>query len=190
MSVTVYIADIVRSEDETKREAESRTASALISRALGSGASLEHDDDGVPFVTDPDGVRFDINISISHTDTMCALAVSDSPVGIDIEAPRTQLERVAGRFLTPAERERGQFTLDDLLRIWTAKESTFKCAGIPELVISEIETIPGDDRDNYFPVAARARDQLFSISYRMPGLHQMLAVATPINENEEIQVTD
>ena len=64
-------------------------------------------------------------ISIAHSRDTAVVAVSDSPVGIDIEYPRAQLARVATRFLSPAEQQ-ACTTPAQLLSAWTAKEAAYK----------------------------------------------------------------
>ena len=102
-----------------------------------------HYEDGAPYVdTHPD-----IPISISHSDTTCALAIARGGhrcIGIDIERPRMQLRRVAARFLTDDEYPKlclldEDRQLDHLLKKWTAKEAVYKAARTPGLGLKEIQ---------------------------------------------------
>lgn len=65
--------------------------------------------------------------SISHTKGLCAVAVSDRPVGVDIELIRSDYSpRLVEKSLTQREKENfdGDFTL-----LWCRKEATAKRTG-------------------------------------------------------------
>ena len=90
-----------------------------------------------------------IYISLSHTPEAVAAAVSNGPVGLDIESPREcrRLEAMTARILTPAEAE--GFPAGDaeaFLELWTRKESLFKCRGGKRFVPSATDTMGQDIR--------------------------------------------
>lgn len=119
--VTVYILAYRRAEGEqTPRRAEQNAVRRLVEAAFGPDARLEHHSDGAPYVAGSD--RF---ISVSHSRTLAVLAVAPFPVGVDIEEPRPQLQRIAGRFLS-AEEQQHYRTLPELLTAWTLKEAAYK----------------------------------------------------------------
>lgn len=108
-----------------------RTAGAgwLLQFALseaGISTPLQHiteDSLGKPRLTD----REDIHFSISHSGHWAVCAVSDRPVGVDVERPRCSPE-VARRFFHPDE-----LLSEDpvfLTRLWTAKEAFVKALGL------------------------------------------------------------
>ena len=66
----------------------------------------------------------DIHFSLSHTKTHVLCAISDSPVGVDIESPRQISERAVNFFCSPEELE--YFTP---LELWVLKESYIKLKG-------------------------------------------------------------
>ena len=78
-----------------------------------------------------------LHFSISHAKGLCAMALSDAPVGIDLQDTeafdRIDLLRFATRFLAPDEY--GVFleepTKEQLCRIWTRKEALAKLLGRP-----------------------------------------------------------
>lgn len=85
---------------------------------------------GKPYLTDTPNVHF----SLSHSGSWVVCAVSDHPVGVDIQQYRSIRLNVANRFfhpdevqylstLTPAERENAFYTL------WALKESYVKADG-------------------------------------------------------------
>ncbi|MDE5618885.1 MAG: hypothetical protein K2I79_05305 [Clostridia bacterium] len=49
------------------------------------GDIVLHEDSGAPYAADSLGARRGYYISISHTCDICVIAVSDAPVGVDIE---------------------------------------------------------------------------------------------------------
>jgi phosphopantetheinyl transferase len=84
-----------------------------------------------------------VYISLTHTPKAVAAAVSNAPVGLDIESPREcrRLEAMTARILT--EKEAEGFPADDaeaFLEMWTRKECIFKCAGGKTFSPGSIET--------------------------------------------------
>ena len=89
-------------------------------------ASLSHDEQGKPFL------KNGLEISISHTRDAAAVALSDSPVGVDLEYCRAVGTSVIRRVLSEEEqkwfRDRGA-RREDFLALWTLKESYYKYLG-------------------------------------------------------------
>lgn len=134
-NVRIYrtvLPDVARGE---RHRAESEAVARLVREAFGADAEIAHMDDGRPYVA----ACPEMYVSVSHCADECVLAVSNSPVGVDVETVRQQLLRIASKFLTPSEAVRGNVDMDSLLKYWTAKEAVFKCAGVEGLVVSEIE---------------------------------------------------
>jgi len=88
--------------------------------------------------------------SISHTDGVVAVAVSDVGCGVDVEKhiPGRMGEKHAKKILTPQQREE-YYRLDEslremfLLKQWTIKESVFKMNGGDVFIPAQI-----DDAEN------------------------------------------
>lgn len=137
--LTLYLSAISDTGCGNRKANEAAALDGLLERAFGFKARLLHHPDGAPYI---DG-HPEIHISISHSAATYLLAVSDAPVGVDIEAPRRQLTRVASKFLTAGERGRMDLTSGDhteeLLHYWTAKEAAFKLLRVPGLTVSAIE---------------------------------------------------
>ena len=79
-----------------------------------------------------------LHFSISHSGGLCALVLSDSPVGIDLQDVQTvsgisNLDSFAKRFFSRDEYEvfRQEPTPSQLCRIWTRKEALCKLLGRP-----------------------------------------------------------
>lgn len=75
----------------------------------------------------------DIYISLSHSGDVVAAALSDLPVGIDVEPLYRKVDaaKLAGRFFTPkeiAEYTEAPFR-ETFFKIWTKKEACFKACG-------------------------------------------------------------
>jgi 4'-phosphopantetheinyl transferase len=70
------------------------------------------------------------HLSISHSGDRVVLAVSDVPVGVDVERLDRKVDstRLAKRVLLPEERD-GIETPLDFLRAWTRKEAVVKATG-------------------------------------------------------------
>lgn len=77
--------------------------------------------------------RPEIHLSIAHHSTAdgcwAAVACSDSTIGIDVEAERDQLQRIASRFLSEPERAALGTAHAELAAAWAIKECMFKAFG-------------------------------------------------------------
>lgn len=127
--IRVYVGAIQREAGQTAREAERAAVSSLLQAALGSDAAIGHDAEGAPYVVG----AAQPHISVSHGAGRAVIALAGRRVGIDIEAPRAQLERVERKF-----RNEGDSSRLSLLELWTAKEAVFKAAGIAGLTVGQI----------------------------------------------------
>lgn len=145
--IKVYMADIVRRDGESARMAERRSVEALIASIFGAGVSLGHTADGAPYLTGADEC-----ISVSHGAGRAVVAVSNCPIGVDIEAPRDQLQRIEHKFRCEADSRELS-----LLQLWTAKEAVFKAANCPALTISQIAILSACE--------AIADNRRFSLTY-------------------------
>lgn len=96
------------------------------------------------------------NFSLSHSGKYVLCAVSDTPVGADIEAPRPDSMKLARRFFTL--REQALVKSDnDFCRIWVQKESYAKALGtglaqgLASFDVSELAdcTITTSEHDGY-----------------------------------------
>ena len=118
----IVVEDLL--ELPVKRQREKAAERLLLREAFGRPVSLRHDEQGAPFVEDSD-----VNISITHTPLLVALAVDDRHIiGIDAELmDRQQVLRVRDKFLNASEKQ--FITADDLaahIIAWTAKEAIIK----------------------------------------------------------------
>jgi len=70
-------------------------------------------------------------VSLSHTHKYTALAWNpEVPVGVDVEAQRPQILRIAHKF-SPPKVSPDQHSVEELTDLWCAKEALYKSADVP-----------------------------------------------------------
>ena len=77
----------------------------------------------------PYAENVDAHFSVSHSGDAVICAVSERPVGIDIEKIRDVRFKTAERFATAQELEYIGENTERFFEIWTLKEAYFKCIG-------------------------------------------------------------
>lgn len=80
-------------------------------------------------------------LSLSHSSDMSVCAISDMPVGVDIEKIKPIKERKKYRFFTDEENEyvnSSSLPQISFLEIWTRKEAYLKCAEVKSAELSNI----------------------------------------------------
>ena len=66
-------------------------------------------------------------ISISHTNNYSAIAISNNPVGVDIEHFKDKIKKIKHKFISNAETKLIDInSVRDLTVLWTVKESIYK----------------------------------------------------------------
>ena len=88
---------------------------------------LQYDPSGKPSIK-----HWNFNFSLSHCRRAVACALSDGPVGVDIETMDHYSPEVAARVMSPLEIDDINHSPDPALtftRLWTMKESLFKLTG-------------------------------------------------------------
>lgn len=113
-----------------------RLASLLLLESIQGfeNLSIGRRDDGSPYIVEIP----ELHISIAHSATHCALAVSTNPIGIDIENSSPKLQRAASKFLTDSELQQ-LVTPSQLLQAWTIKEAVYKLFHHLHLPLHNIE---------------------------------------------------
>lgn len=115
-----------------KRDRENCVAAYVILSRMLSQNGVENfeiceDENGKPFIKNSS-----LHFNISHCRCGVAVALSKSPVGIDIQELRPYNDRVAKRVCTPAEIDFINSSDDvdrTFIRLWTLKEAAAKCDG-------------------------------------------------------------
>ncbi len=107
--------------------------------------TLVQNDRNRPFFQDSDW-----HISLTHSYPYVAAACSrKNRIGIDLEKPGRNIEKIAPRFLCVAELAKWKDTSNLLTLAWSAKESIYKAVGKPglsfqkEIEICDFEQNPG-----------------------------------------------
>jgi phosphopantetheinyl transferase len=163
--VDIFVTEIPN-ESSSRRSNERMAVSELLGEAI-PGASLGHHLNGAPFIHE----RPELCVSVSHSQSHAVLVISKRNIGIDIESPRQQLQRVANRVLCPDELTAFSALADGLLRAWTAKEAVFKCAGLAEVDFANEIHISTDG-------SASLRNQNFTLHWHHID-SQLICLAIP-----------
>lgn len=108
----------------TQAEDLSCAARILLAQVLGFEPLLKVGEHGKPYLAE----HPEIECNLSHTKGLVACAISEQPVGVDVEQSSRKALRVAARFFTPCERAAVQSNAD-AVRIWTRKEALLKRDG-------------------------------------------------------------
>ena len=88
------------------------------------------------------------HFSISHCKTGIAVAVSEKPIGIDIEAIRTLKPELMRKTMSPNEQQRITSSTkpeEEFIRLWTQKEALVKLQGTG--IITDLHHILDDIQD-------------------------------------------
>ena len=141
----------------------------LLEQAIKTGTDLDFAN--LEFTKTANGkwVCHDLYFSLSHADGVVCVAVSDQPIGVDVEAVKDIRSALADKILTEGERavmesippdKRGRFLLD----AWVKKESIFKMRGGEALLPNRIESasvkvklhsVTVSDREYVIAIAAK-----------------------------------
>lgn len=116
---------LARGEDG-KAAARRAMAAAFASRGIPVDAALAETVLGKPYLAQYPGVQF----NLSHSGPWGVCALSDFPVGVDVEMIRPLRRDVAKRFFTAVEQEHlSRCPAEEFFRLWTRKESFVKAVG-------------------------------------------------------------
>lgn len=109
-----------------KRRREWLAVRALLAAAAGPSFRIAYENCGRPYLLPRVG-----EFSISHTDGLAAIALSDRPVGIDVEPYSGRAYRLRERFLADGEFDFSLVPSPEraATALWSAKESVYKLAG-------------------------------------------------------------
>lgn len=129
----VRIDKIEKSKSE-KNQMESITAGLLLEYALqergisGKDLTFLKNEEGKPYLKEYPEICY----NLSHSGDYVALAVDEQPVGIDIEKPRKDKQKLVRRFFSEEEAKALEEQWSDALftKLWTRKESFIKAVGL------------------------------------------------------------
>ena len=87
--------------------------------------------------------------SLSHSGGAALCALSEGPVGVDIELVRPRRPGLPRRVLSPRELARFDGSWEDFFRVWTLKESWCKREDVPLYPPGAVETPPSCPYQSY-----------------------------------------
>jgi phosphopantetheine--protein transferase-like protein len=126
------------------------------------------DEHGKPYLVD-----LPYHISLSHSFDYAAVMISKKrPVGIDIEQIKEKVERIAHKFMRPAEMAfiNDQHKIQQLYVCWCAKEAVYKCYGQKEVSFADNISLKPFNFDKEGNVSAHLNKGAVSLDYRVDYL--------------------
>jgi 4'-phosphopantetheinyl transferase len=117
---------LLASFSSDRRRREFLAVRHLLNQSPAKGERIGYDGAGRPYLLSRKGY-----ISISHSESIAALLLSENPAGIDVEQVARNADRIASKFLSDDEYGWTASTENPrLIRIlcWCAKEAVFKMA--------------------------------------------------------------
>lgn len=136
LSETLYYESI----SSESRRCEWLTSRQMVRSELGENVSTIYID------RRPSLVGSDKHISISHSDKLVVLMISDVPCGVDIENSKRDFSRVSKRFLSIDELS--WMNDDDVALAWSIKEAAYKMIGVADIDFATMFLIRRIDRTN------------------------------------------
>lgn len=134
----IMLADAAKRFKSVKRQQEWLATRALLMHTPYKELLILYHSNGKPYLSDKS-----MHISISHTQSHVAIAISGEPIGIDIETKSRNAHSAAKAYLQPQEIKTVNSSEEphkEALRLWTAKEAAFKLNPACSTVIKEIAT--------------------------------------------------
>lgn len=174
-----------------KRQKERVSTQILLDRLTGGKMTLHHEASGRPYLTRYSRTAVsekETHISISHTGSHYAVALSQTPVGIDIEQWGEKALRIGRKFLTTEER--ATFLSPDFIGeaglitparcatlLWSAKEAAFKLWDERNLTVSNILLTMAAENDPLTVTAKSADGRLKAFVKLCPTPDYALTIA-------------
>ena len=123
------ITKVQQTFKSSKRQKEWLGVRLLLKHVLGSNVQIAYKSSEAPFL-----INSNKHISISHSGTLVAIALSNEKVGIDLQIISDKPLKIKSRFLSNAEIQMMGGQLDALtaMKLWCAKEAVYKFLSIPE----------------------------------------------------------
>lgn len=141
-----------------KRKKEFLSVRLLTEQLLHSKPDIEYNAAGRPALKNSS-----LNISISHSNELCAVYLSEKNIGIDAENLNRNIENIARRFLSEKEMEyakKQENTRITMTLFWSTKEAVYKCSGETGILFNrEIRIVTSDIQNNNFFYTKLVKDQ-------------------------------
>lgn len=148
----IMLADAVKHFKSVKRQQEWLATRALLMHTPYKELQILYHSNGKPYLSDKRK-----QISISHTHGYVAIAISEEPIGVDIETMSRNALHAATAYLQPQEIESlntKEEPQKEALRLWTVKEAAFKLNSACATVIKDIaaERIAGNSSASVYRI--------------------------------------
>ena len=142
-------------DNPPKNKKLSVAGESLVKKAIAQEFDIDKNDiilcrneNGKPYTED-----VKVEFSISHSKDIVVCAISDAPVGIDIEKIRDVNLNVAKRLFTPDEQEyvfqNDNFSKQRFFEIWTKKEAYVKRLGLGITHFPNFSVMGNEDIETY-----------------------------------------
>lgn len=123
----------------------------------------------------------DYHLSISHHDGYLALSKSLSPVGVDIEGKRKQLNTIQHKFLHDEEKK-WISQLEDLQKIWSVKEVVYKIFDDDQLFFArDMNVMPITNNEKIIHAEVQHKNKLHSMDFECIKLKNEIILVTNIS---------
>ena len=111
-----------------------------------------YNSNGKPFVN-----KCENHISVSHSLKNICLAISKSPLGIDIEGIDERVLRIKTKYVNIEDKKHYQYnSVEDLTILWTIKECLYKLNDIKGLSFkNDIRALSRNKNEHYFAVQTK-----------------------------------
>lgn len=144
-----YLKKIQSAYVSPKRQREKLAVKVLLEKHFSCFEEVAYLSNGCPQLVNDD--RF---VSISHSSSLLAVAISHQRIGIDLEERTERAYHLRQKFLLPSEEWMLAACEDpvlEALKIWTAKEAAFKMKSVDGLLLHtnlELQAV-----DNHSPIS-------------------------------------
>ncbi len=153
----------------------------------GHDLTIKRDEYGKPHFT-----SFPLHFSLSHSGELAVAAISDVPLGIDLEMhSERKIDRIAKRFFSDAQRSEIKSLEDDeqlerFYLTWTKKEALSKLDGRGISALSSLST----DGGAFISYEALDGNHKYSLSIALPKNceKEIFIIETPNLENNNIKL--
>lgn len=128
----VLFAEAQKKFKSTSRQREWLATRALLQQTPYKGQTIFYHANGQPYLENR-------HISVSHTRDYVAIAISENPIGIDIEHKGRNALAITNGFLQ--QQELDNITAEEALGLWVTKEAAFKYAPEKAAILKEIHAV-------------------------------------------------
>lgn len=121
----IFCENCYNGEKHFAESAFVRQAVAAFTGVAPEVVAIEYEASGKPVVRKPSGFF----CSVSHSGSHAVAAVSDTPIGIDVERIRPYHPRIPLRFTDAEQRYIAEGGLERFYEVWCSKEAILKLSG-------------------------------------------------------------